>query len=93
MVATYGGLIKNSDSKTAFFLNSGLTAESAKDLIESGKIDVAVFGMAWIANPDLADRIRKGLPLVPMPKFHQFYSWEGEDLGVGYSDYPDAEAN
>ncbi|KAJ3556668.1 hypothetical protein NM688_g1897 [Phlebia brevispora] len=84
--------------QTAFphrFLNGGLTPSEADKLIEEGKIDAAVFGTLWIANPDLQKRIEKGmdiggkgisLDLDPTT----FYGVPGIDPRKGYTDYPAA---
>jgi N-ethylmaleimide reductase len=41
------------------------------------------FGKAYIANPDLAERLRRGAPL-NAPKPDSFYAGGAE----GYTDYP-----
>ncbi|MEM6159462.1 alkene reductase [Erwinia sp. P6884] len=58
------------------------TAEKAETLIEQGLIDAVAFGRAYIANPDLVERIRINAPLnEPQPQ--SFYG--GSDKG--YTDY------
>lgn len=55
----------------------------AERLLDSGLIDAAAFGRAFIANPDLPERLRTGADLNP-PNPSTFYGG-GE---VGYTDYP-----
>ena len=60
-----------------------LTAASAQALLDSGLIQLAVFGRAFIANPDLVERLKAGAPLAA-PREQLFYTPDAE----GYSDYP-----
>ena len=55
---------------------------SAADL-ESGPADATVFGSAFLANPDLPERIRQGAAL-NAPDRTTFFT-AGEQ---GYTDYP-----
>ena len=41
----------------------GYTPEKAEQNIKDGYIDAVAFGRDYIANPDLAERIREGAPL------------------------------
>ncbi len=63
--------------------NMGYTAAEANAAIAAGAIDAVAFGTAFLANPDLPERLRSGAPLnTPDPA--TFYS-----LGpTGYTDYP-----
>ncbi len=63
--------------------NGGYDATSAARAIESGHADAIAFGRPYIANPDLAERIRVGAALND-PDPETFYGG-GE---VGYTDYP-----
>lgn len=59
------------------------TVEKAEALLAAGLVDAAAFGRLFIANPDLPDRLLRGLPLnEPVPA--TFYGG-GEE---GYTDYP-----
>ena len=60
-----------------------LTGESAQAHLESGLLQLAVFGRPFIANPDLVERLKTGAPLAA-PRAELFYTPEAE----GYSDYP-----
>jgi 2,4-dienoyl-CoA reductase-like NADH-dependent reductase (Old Yellow Enzyme family) len=63
--------------------NEGLTPESAAWMLSDGGADAVSFGKAYIANPDLPERIAKGAAL-NQPEPATFYGG-----GVkGYLDYP-----
>lgn len=55
----------------------------ADRLLEAGFIDAAAFGRAFIANPDLPERLRTGAPL-NQPDLATFYGGGA----AGYTDYP-----
>lgn len=64
--------------------NGGIDAVRAEALVRRGSVDVVAFGRAFLANPDLPERIRRGAALnTPKPPF--FYSGGDER---GYTDYP-----
>ena len=56
-VFTSGGLISN----------GGHTAESAAACVANGEAEAVSFGRQYMANPDLAERIRDGASLSPLP--------------------------
>jgi N-ethylmaleimide reductase len=63
--------------------NMGFTPEEAANAVASGHMDLVAFGHHYISNPDLAERVRTGHPLVePNPKT---YYTNGPE---GYIDYP-----
>ena len=63
--------------------NLRYTAAEATAAIGSGQVDAVAFGTAFIANPDLPERIQLGAPLnTPVPT--TFY----KGGPVGYTDYP-----
>lgn len=67
----------------SFVLSGGFTAETARQAIDEGLTDLAVFGRPFIANPDLVERLRHGWPLAEAGR-EAFYGG-----GVhGYIDYP-----
>ena len=68
--------------KGPFVINAGYTQESGEQAIASGAADLVAYGVPFIANPDLAERFRRGAELVP-PDPSTFYS-EG---AKGYTDY------
>lgn len=63
--------------------NGGFDAASAQAALDEGSADAVVFGRAFIANPDLVERLRMGAVLnEPDPK--TYYSAGA----AGYTDYP-----
>jgi 2,4-dienoyl-CoA reductase-like NADH-dependent reductase (Old Yellow Enzyme family) len=57
-------------------------------LLRAGDADLVAFGRAYIANPDLVERIANGAPLATP----NAAGWYGGD-SAGYIDYPfDARA-
>lgn len=69
--------------KGALIANMGYSGEEANAAIGSGAIDAVAFGNAFLANPDLPERLRRGAPLhTPDPA--TFYS----PGPAGYTDYP-----
>lgn len=66
--------------------NNMLDASSAAHLMDSGAAQAASFGRAFIANPDLVDRIRGGAQLAK-PDYSLLYTGEEK----GYCDYPKLE--
>ncbi|WP_343604533.1 alkene reductase [Fluviicola sp.] len=46
-------------------LAGGMNREKAETLTEAGTIDLAAFGEAFIANPDLVERLKNNWPLTP----------------------------
>lgn len=67
----------------AWIVNNGYDAELAHAAVESGRADLVAFGKPFIANPDLAERLRRGLPLA-LPDRATMYGGGAH----GYSDYP-----
>ena len=65
--------------------NVGYTQESAEQAIAAGHADMIAFGRPFIANPDLVERFRKGMPLAPEADMSTWYSSGGE---AGYTDWP-----
>ncbi|CAD5366074.1 N-ethylmaleimide reductase [Rubrivivax sp. A210] len=68
----------------AYLVGSGLTQASAEKLLAEGKADAAVFGSAFLANPDLPERFRVGAAL-NAPDHKTFFS---PPTAQGYIDYP-----
>jgi N-ethylmaleimide reductase len=64
-------------------LNAGLDAPNGARLIAEGAGDLVAFGRAYIANPDLAERIRRDARLNE-PRPEHFYG----SSATGYTDYP-----
>ena len=72
--ATFGG---------AYMANNGYDGELARSAVRDGRADLVAFGKLYIANPDLVERLRKGLSLNPWNQ-KTFYGGGAE----GYTDYP-----
>ncbi|CAH2604519.1 N-ethylmaleimide reductase [Rhodovastum atsumiense] len=71
----------------AWIANEGFTRESAEQVIDTGEADAVAFGKAFIANPDLVQRLAKGTALnAPDPS--TFYGGDTK----GYTDYPELAA-
>ena len=71
----------------AWMVNNGYDLQMAKDVISSGKADLVSFGRAYISNPDLAQRLQKGISLSPLFEDAPLYGGVGAH---GYTDYPAA---
>lgn len=69
--------------KGALIAAGNLTVASATAMLDSGLIQLAVFGRPFIANPDLVERLKSGASLAA-PREQLFYTPGAE----GYSDYP-----
>jgi N-ethylmaleimide reductase len=63
--------------------NMGYSAEEANAAIAAGQLDAVAFGNAFLANPDLPERIRRSAPLQD-PDPATYYT-AGP---AGYTDYP-----
>jgi len=69
--------------KGVLISNMGYSPEEAQQAVQAGSVDAVAFGTAYLANPDLVERIQQGAPLNSADP-NTFYS-AGE---VGYNDYP-----
>ncbi len=69
--------------KGTVMANMGFNAEKGNGIIGEGKADLVSFGAPFIANPDLAARLRNGWPLAT-PHANTFYT----GVEKGYVDYP-----
>ncbi|MDB6049809.1 MAG: putative reductase [Pseudomonas sp.] len=66
-----------------YIVNESFSKDSANAWLSSGKADAVAFGVPYIANPDLLERLQQDAPLnTPIPE--TFYA-KG---AVGYIDYP-----
>ncbi len=68
-----------------FIASGGLDRQSAERVVAAGQGDLVAFGRAWLANPDLIERMQAGMPLNP-PDPSTFYTPGAK----GYTDYPRA---
>ena len=69
--------------KGAWMVNNGYDGPLAEQAVQSGSADLVAFGKAFIANPDLVERLRLQAPLNP-PDPTTFYGGGAK----GYTDYP-----
>ncbi|WP_122900617.1 alkene reductase [Acinetobacter sp. B51(2017)] len=70
-----------------YIANMRLSREDAIDLLASGKADAVSFGKAYIANPDLYERLLVDAPLNEL----KLENMIGTDVAEGYIDYPTLE--
>ncbi|WP_233857144.1 alkene reductase [Paraburkholderia sp. HD33-4] len=61
----------------------GFKRDTAEAILQAGDADLVAFGRDFIANPDLPERLRKGLPLNPYDRPTFFGGTK-----IGYTDYP-----
>ena len=71
---------------SGIILNDGFDGASAEAALQAGQGEAVSFARHFIANPDLVERLRKGLPLARFDR-KTLYSPGPE----GYSDYPQCE--
>lgn len=65
-----------------WMVNNGYTRELATEALATGRADLVAFGRAFVANPDLVERLRLGAPLNDVDWDHCF---GGDERG--YTDY------
>jgi N-ethylmaleimide reductase len=63
----------------------GFSPDSAEVIVASGNADLVAFGRHFISNPDLPERVRRGVPLNRYDR-STFYGGDAR----GYTDYPAA---
>ncbi|GEP07624.1 alkene reductase [Methylobacterium oxalidis] len=69
----------------AFIWCGGFTdRERAQAALDTGLVDLIAFGRPYIANPDLAERLKHGWPLAEADR-STYYTRHGE---AGYTDFP-----
>ena len=67
-----------------YIANMRLSREDALDLLRSGQAEAVSFGKAYIANPDLYERLVQDEELNELNLEHMI----GTDVAAGYTDYP-----
>ena len=77
----YGSLRKRFNG--AYVANNGYDFELADKVLNANAADLIAFGKLYIANPDLAERLKRGAPL-NAPDKATFYGGSAK----GYTDYP-----
>ncbi|WP_180092740.1 MULTISPECIES: alkene reductase [unclassified Acinetobacter] len=76
--------LKKRSNGVPYIANMRLSREDAVDLLASGKADAVSFGKAYIANPDLFERLLANAALNEL----QLENMIGTDVAEGYIDYP-----
>ena len=76
--------LKQRSNGVPYIANMRLSRENAVDLLASGKADAVSFGKAYIANPDLFERLLVNAALNEL----QLENMIGTDVAEGYIDYP-----
>jgi len=71
--------------RNTYIANNGYDLDLAKSRLGEGKADLFAFGRPFIANPDLAERLKSGAPLAQLNPA-TLYGGGAE----GYTDYPAA---
>jgi 2,4-dienoyl-CoA reductase-like NADH-dependent reductase (Old Yellow Enzyme family) len=66
-----------------YIVNEKFTLESANRILTAGEADAVAFGVPFIANPDLPERLRLGAPLNEAVPSTFYYPGP-----KGYTDYP-----
>jgi N-ethylmaleimide reductase len=69
-----------------FIASGGFDRASAEAALKDGRGDLVAFGRAWLANPDLIERMKAGIKLND-PDPSTFYTAGAK----GYTDYPRAD--
>ena len=67
----------------AYIANNGFSRDLAIEAVETGAAELVAFGRPFISNPDLVERLRRGVAL-NAPDAKTFYSGGAK----GYTDYP-----
>ena len=76
--------LKERSNGVPYIANMKLSREDAIDLLASGKAEAVSFGKAYIANPDLYERLVQDAPLNELILENMI----GTDVAEGYIDYP-----
>ncbi len=81
--------MKQRSGGVPYIANMKLSRDDAIDLLASGKADAVSFGKAYIANPDLFERLVHDAPLNELV----FENMIGTQVAEGYTDYPALDVN
>jgi N-ethylmaleimide reductase len=65
----------------------GFDGDGAEEILTKGDADLVAFGRHFLANPDLAERLRRNLPFNPYDRDTFYYGG-----AKGYADYPAYDA-
>jgi N-ethylmaleimide reductase len=78
--------IARENYRGALLLGGGFDAGSARAAVADGRADAVVFGYAYVGNPDLVERVRRGAPFNPVDASTLYTPG-----ARGYTDYPTLE--
>ena len=70
----------------AYIANNGYDRDLAIETLAEGRADLIAFGRAFISNPDLVERLRRGAELAPIDRATLYGGG-----AKGYTDYPALE--
>lgn len=73
---------------TPFFSGGGWNQQNAWGVLEDGHYDALLFGRFFTSNPDLVEKLKRGIPFEPYHRA-RFYG-PFEDSAAYYIDYPPA---
>src|SRR5690606_29905368 len=76
--------MKQRSNGVLYIANMRLSREDAIELLASGKAEAVSFGKAYIANPDLYERLLEDAPLNQL----KLENMIGTNVAEGYIDYP-----
>ncbi|WP_180101124.1 alkene reductase [Acinetobacter sp. YH12151] len=76
--------MKQRSNGVPYMANMRLSRDDAIELLASGKADAVAFGKAYIANPDLYERLLEDAPLNEL----KLENMIGTNVAEGYIDYP-----
>ena len=76
--------MKQRSNGVPYIANMRLSREDAIELLASGKAEAVSFGKAYIANPDLYERLLEDAPLNEL----KLENMIGTNIAEGYIDYP-----
>ena len=82
--AAFKAAYRDAGGKGAWLVNNGYDKELAEDAVADGSADLVAFGKLFIANPDLAARLKNAE--LNAPEQATFYGGGAK----GYVDYPTA---
>lgn len=76
--------LKQRGHQVPYIANMHLSRAEAQHLLHTGQADAVAFGKAYIANPDLFERLVQDAPLNALRPEHMI----GSSVAEGYIDYP-----
>ena len=84
--AAFKAAYREAGGRGAWMVNNGYDRDMAQEAVASGRADIVAFGRAFISNPDLVERLRRGAPLNAWDQTTVYGGGEH-----GYIDYPALE--